>query len=344
MIKKKITLLALLMILALVLVGCNSGGQSAGSSQSESSGNQAAQETEEKEEQGEVKFERAIEIKAGGGPGGGTDTFSRAIARELSDILGVPVNVVNIPGAAGAVASQELAAAPADGYSIMPTTSDFQINIAAGKTPNYLEQFDALARIHEDTYSILVKAGSEYADINALIAAAKEKPGEIVIGGTSSKGLDELTVAQFEEMAGIDLNYTPYEEAGKMAAAVLGGHIDAVIDEIGPNIALVEGGQLEASVIFRTERLEQLPDVPTTVENGWDVTTGMSRGFLIHKDAPAELKAALEDALKQAIASERYQEFAKEGFLHLKDGWLNSSEYKEFLQKEVDDFTAKLAE
>ncbi len=339
MIRKKVSFIALALIV-FSLVGCNSSNQSSGNTQTEDSSNQSSEEVEKKKELDYPK--RAIEIIAGGGPGGGTDTFSRAIARELSELLDTPVNVVNQPGAAGAVASQALAGAPADGYTIMPTTSDFQINIAAGKTPNFLEEFDALARIHEDTYAFLVQAGSEYSDIHALIAAAKEKPGQIVIGGTGSDGLDELTVAKFEEIAGIDLNYTPYEDAGKMAAAVLGGHIDLVIDEIGPNIAVVEDGKLEASIIFRKDRLEQLPDVPTTVENGWDVTTGMSRGFLIHKDTPDEIKQVLEDALKKAISSERYQKFAEENFLHLKDGWLNAGEYNEFLQREVEDFTAKL--
>src|SRR5690625_2124765 len=103
-----------------------------------------------------------IDIIAGGGPGGGTDLFSRAVARELSEILDVNVNVVNMPGAAGSVASKELDKRKADGYTIMPTTSDLQINIASERTEDYLEKFDALARIHEDTYLLWISEESEF--------------------------------------------------------------------------------------------------------------------------------------------------------------------------------------
>jgi putative tricarboxylic transport membrane protein len=330
-------LIALCIMFAFGLAAC--GGQA---DKSSTGNNGAEQQGSEKEGNtaGDASGypERNIEIIAGGGPGGGTDLFSRAVAKELGEILGTNVIVINQPGAAGAVASQELARRPADGYSIMPTTSDFQINIAVGRTPNYLEQFEPLARMHDDTYTILVSKDSPYQTIDEFIAAAKEKPGKLTIGGTASLGLDELTVRSFAEMAGIELNYIAYEDAGQMHTALAGGHVDALIEEPGAADALLSDGTFKMLLVFAEDRLEEYPDVPTTAEKGWDLTTGMARGFMIHKDVPEAIRKTLEEALAEVLSRPDYQEFAESQFLHLKDGWLSSEEYRALLEEEVKTF------
>ncbi|ADC50552.1 tripartate TCA cycle transporter binding protein [Alkalihalophilus pseudofirmus OF4] len=282
---------------------------------------------------------RSIDIIAGGGPGGGTDTFARAVARELSDILDVNVNVVNHPGAAGAIATQELMSMPADGYTVLATVSDFQINIAANRTENYLEdgKVSSLARFHDDMYTILVKDG-EFEDINAFISKATSNPGKVTIGGTASLGIDELTVKSFEKEAGINLNYVAFENAGQMHTALLGGHVDALLEEPGPAISMIEDGSAKMLLLFAEERLEDYSDIPTTEEMGWNLTSGMSRGFVMRSEVSDGIKNKLEEALLEALNTERYQEFAESQFLHLKDGWLGSQEYETFLNDEVNHY------
>lgn len=332
--KKRIGLLALLLVLSFTLMACG-GNESSGSAEDTGDTNNKG----EKENKSDFPS-RGIDIIAGGGPGGGTDLFSRAVGRELSEILDVNINIINMPGAAGSVASQELAKRPADGYTIMPTTSDLQINIASGRTDNYLEEFDALARLHEDTYLFWVKKDSKYSDIDKLIKEAKDNPGQIVIGGAHSDGLDDLTVRLFEDAAGVDLNYTPYEETGMFQSDLVGGHIDVIIDELGASIGLLEGGEIEPILVFASERLEDFPDVPTTVEKGLDVTNGMDRGFVIKSDVPEEIKEILQKAFEEVAASERYQEFAKSEYLDLKDGWLDADDYNASLVSEVEIYSS----
>lgn len=346
---KKLGLFAfvLLLVSSLVLFGCSNSETAGDTDQGTTDGEQAQEEEATESEQGSVDYPtRTIEIIAGGGPGGGTDVFARATAKELSDILGVNVNVVNQPGAGGGVAAQEVASRPADGYTLLPTNADTHINMASGKTANFLEDgtFTGLARIHSDTYTLLVDAGSEYEDIEALIEAAKESPGEITIGGTATQGMDELTVTRFEEAAGIDLNYVPYEGAEQMHSALLGGHVDILLEEVGPAIQLVEGGQAAFSVIFAEDRLEDFPDVPTTVEMGWDLTMGMDRGWIVHADTPDEIVQILQDALEEVAQREDYQAFAEQSFLHLKDGWMDSEEYNAFMESEIEVYKQLLEE
>lgn len=328
--------------LSLVATGCSESQMTEGSGDdSVPSENETEVPTSKDSNEGKADYpNRTIEIIAGGGPGGGTDTFSRAVARELSDILGVNVNVVNHPGAAGAVATQELVSMPADGYAIMPTVSDFQINIAAERTVNFLDsEISPLARLHDDMYSILVKSGGKFEDIETFIEEAKANPGKLTIGGTASLGIDELTVKSFEQEAGIELNYVPYEDAGQMHSALLGGHVDSLLEEPGPAISMIEDGSFEMIVVFAEDRLADYPETPTTIERGWNLSSGMSRGFVIHSDVPEDIKEILESALFEALNKERYKEFAESQFLHLKDGWLSSEDYRSFLEDEVNIYT-----
>lgn len=285
-----------------------------------------------------------IDIIAGGGPGGGTDVFSRAVARELSKILKVDVNVINKPGAAGAVASQELDKRPADGYSIMPTTTDISINIARGKTQNYLDRFEALARFHQDTYILFSNKNSRFKDIDSLIKEAKENPNTITIGGTHSEGLDDLASRLFQKEADIKLNYVPYEESGKIRTDLMGNHIDLMIDQLGSSKGLVDSGEIIPLIAFSDKRIAEYPDVPTTVEKGYTITDGLDRGFVIKKDVPTKIKTILKEALEEVYNSEDYKEFAKKQELDLKDAWLDGSDYDDLMRLNIEVYKALLEE
>lgn len=320
--------LVIVMGALLALAGC-------GSSDEQTSGD----EGEEK-----IAFpERKMDIIVEAGAGGGSDTFARAVGQELSDIFNVPVNIINMPGANGGVALQEMLNRPADGYTIKTLVSTHQTEIALGKIEDPAA-FEALALLHEDTYALHVKEGGKYSDIDALIADAKANPGQIKIAGTYSLALDEIVVRKFEKAAGIELNYVPYSETGKMQADLLGGHVDVMIDEFPPTLALIDGGKVKTLMVFAKERIAEMPDIPTSVEKGCDVTDGQLRGFLINAETPQEIKDILEDALKEAYETERYQQYVKDSYLHLKKAFLGSDEYNELITKQAGEYKVILDE
>lgn len=285
---------------------------------------------------------RNIEILVGHGAGGGSDLFARAIAKEMEKILGVNIIVINQPGGAGVIAKQNAALAPADGYTLV-VFSSFPYTTAAGTNPNGLDKLIPIARVQADTFAVQVRP-DRFKNLDEFIAAAKANPGQITIGGTGSMGADEVHAAMFAHMAGIELNYIPIDGAGLMHAELLGGHIDAMIEEIGPAIAYIESGDVIPIVIFNAERLEDFPDVPTTVEYGWDLTTGVERALAIRADAPSEIIAKLESAIKQAMETPTYKEYEKQSFLHLRPGWMGSAEYTAKLEQDIAKFKAVLEE
>ncbi|NEU31889.1 tripartite tricarboxylate transporter substrate binding protein [bacterium LRH843] len=315
--------------------------QACGSSTESNTSSSKSEDTKTEEAKGNDAAsdypERQIEIVLGFGAGGGSDNFARAIAKELTDILGVNINVVNMPGAAGIHAADHVARQPADGYTIWSMTSNYPINLASGKTPHDLSTYTSIGRVQHDTMTIQVLS-DKFSDIDDFIAQAKEKPGEIRIGGTGSAGFDELVVSQFEEATGIELNYISFEGAGEMTAALLGGHIEAIAEELGPSIAHLQEGSVKMLIAFAENKLEGFEDVPLSTELGIDVTDGQNRGFMVHSDTPPEIIAILEKALEEAKDRPDYKEYEKSSFLHLRDGWLNSSDFDSQLATLVDKY------
>lgn len=275
-----------------------------------------------------------IEIVVGWGAGGGTDNFARAISRELSDILDVNINVVNQPGASGANAGNYVANQPADGQTIWAISSNYAINVADGKTQHDLSTYTPIGRVQKDTMTLQVQT-DRFENYEKFIEEAKENPGKISVGGTGARGFDEIILRQFESEAGVEFNYIPYEDAGEMHAAVLGGHIDAMLDEIGPTAAQLEGGGLEMLLIFSDEQVEGFEDVPLSVDEGVNVVDGQSRGLLVHADTPAEIVEALESALEEAKDAETYLGYEEESYLNLRTGWLDSEGFKEQLESDI---------
>jgi putative tricarboxylic transport membrane protein len=287
---------------------------------------------------GKVDFPtKRIEIIVPAGPGGGSDKFARAVARELTEDFGVPINIVCMPGANGAIGLQEMNNRPADGYTIQAVVSTIQTEIALGniKEPELIK---GLALFHEDTYALHVKSGSQYDSIDTLIAEAKKNPGKIKLGGMYTLALDEIVVRKLEKALGIQFNYIPYTQTGKMQADLLGGHIDVIIDEFPPSLELIKANRMTPIIVFAKERLKAFPNVPCSVEKNVDVTDGQLRGFILRSDTPQEIIAIWEAALKKAYNTERYQKYAADNLLNLKEAYMGSEDYDALIRKQVGEY------
>lgn len=341
---KRYSFIAFLVFLMMILQACGStesGGDGGSEEPDEVNADEQTENQPEETEGGDASAdgypERQIEVAIGFGAGGGSDNFARAVAKELSDILGVNINVVNMPGAAGINATDYVARQPADGYTIWSMTSNYPINLASGKTPHDLSKFTSIGRVQHDTMTIQAKS-DRFEDIDDFIAQAKESPGEITVGGTGSAGFDELVVTQFAKASEIELNYISFEGAGEMTAALLGGHIDAIAEEPGPSIAHLEEGTVKMLIAFADNKLEGFEDVPLSTELGIEVTDGQNRGFMVHSDTPPEIIAILEEALEEAKDRPDYKEYEKASYLHLREGWLNSADFDQYLEELVDTY------
>lgn len=315
--------LGVMLLALLLLAACGNSGNSEGN---------AAESYPEKE----------IEVYVGHGPGGGTDTFVRTITNQMSDILDGEFNIINQEGGSGVVAMKNAMQQPADGYTLIGDSA-YAVTTAAGTNEYGLDQVVPIARVQSDTYALQVKKGS-FESIDELVSYAEENPGEVRIGAVGTMGIDEITARRFMKEAGVEMNYIPMEGAGEMHSGILGGHIDVMLEEVGPTMSYIEDDEFEPLVFFAEDRIEDFSEVPTTVEKGWNLTDGVERYLMAPADTPQEIIDKLESAAKDAMETEEYQEYAKNSYLDLRDGWMGSEDFKEKLKEDIKKYESILAE
>jgi len=299
---------------------------------------------------------RKIEWNLWYGPGGGTDIFSRTIGIPARRYLKpAPLVIINIPGAAGANGMIYTMEQPADGYTITSIGNDLPINDVLKRAkfkgkPLTINDFVPIIRCQYDTATIQVSSkkcksrGTPFKDIQDFVGYAKENPGKVTIGGTGSAGFDEVVVASFLKAAGIKAKYIPFDSAGKMHAQVLGGHIDAMFEEFGSTIALLEKGDIKALVVFKEARVKdkRFAGIPVAPELGWDVTMGRWRGIGARAGTPPDRIEFLHQIFKKAMGHSLYKSMEKMRLLDLRPGYMGPKDLSGLIEKERETFAGVL--
>lgn len=277
---------------------------------------------------------RTIEIYTGTGPGGGTDIFARAIGLQLRRTLGVPLVIINQPGASGTIAIDTLQQNPADGYTILAAGPDVPISIALSRVKYDIDDFIPLAKAQHDIAALHVIGTSEFETIHDLVDYAKANPGEITIGGIGTKSIDEIVTAKWAKEAGIEYKWVPYDGAGEFTAALLGGHIDVIFEEVGLVTELVESGKIKTLMLFLDHRIPGM-DVPCSVELGYTTTEGIWRGLFLKSGTPDDIVKYLEEAIRISYDTPVYQAIAESQYLHIREGWSGTKEFTELFTNET---------
>lgn len=289
--------------------------------------------------QGQDYPTRTIEVIAGWGAGGGTDIFSRDITMPMSKILGVNMPVLNMPGASSAVATDYVQKQPADGYTLFAITSDIMVNSVLGISPYSYKDLDPVVRGHVDVGMIQVGENSPFKDWEGLVEYAKENPKLLTIGGTGAASFDEVATMAIMQEAGIKVSYVPFGSASIMHAALLGGHIMAIYEEMGPVKGLIEAGNVTPVLVLAPERLELFPDIPSAVEFNYSLPPMQWRGLSVKGGTPEEIVNKLSAAAVEAINTEGHQEFMHQRALDLYPGLLVGEEFKKDMARELEIYT-----
>ena len=290
---------------------------------------------------------RAIEIIVPFGAGGSADMMTRQLANMMGDYIDKPVNVINKAGSGGVDGMNYVAQAPADGYTVLQITPSHAIAEALER-PNadLTGGFEPIANFQKDIQLFGVAKDSPFNTIDEVLEYAKENPGKLKIGGTSPGGLDNYMADGFAEEAGIELTYVPYNSAAETKAAVLGGELDIYQDKVISFLTMVRSGDIKPLVVLHDERLEmidELKDVPTTVEKGINFTQGSWRGFAVKAGTPQEIKDYLEDVIEKVYNSDVYREAAEKDMSDIIPGFIGQEEYGQMWKDEIAKFKKILA-
>jgi len=253
--------------------------------------------------------EREITLIVPVAPGGGSDLTMRALARELETILGVPVVVVNRPGAGGAVGLSEAAKAKPDGYTLVMVT-EYNYNLPMTQKVDFtLDSFDYIAAVNFDPAAIAVGKDSPWQTINDLVKFATENPGVVTIGNSGFGNIWHIAAVAFENASGAKFVHVPFNGAAPCITAALGGHISAMVASPPEMAAQIQAGNLRLLGVMSEKRSDLFPDVPTFREQGYDLVFGTWRGVALPAGADESIINILENAIKQAVESEGFREF-----------------------------------
>ncbi|XAH21989.1 tripartite tricarboxylate transporter substrate binding protein [Xylophilus sp. GW821-FHT01B05] len=256
---------------------------------------------------------RPIKIVVAFNAGGLTDVLARITADFLSRRLGQPVVVENKPGAAGAIAADYVAKAPADGYTLYLAAADLAVLPAVRSNLSYkIENFSYLSRFWTTVTLIAVGPKSKFTTPNELIAYMKANPGKLSYGTTGMASLNHLGTAMFESAAGVKGLHVPYAGNSAIYTALLASDIDFATGAAAP---LPDGIKVLGPA--GTRRHPYYPDLPTLGELGFkDASYDAWFGFLAPPNVPKNISARLIEELnavfKDPDAIARYRNSSKE--------------------------------
>jgi tripartite-type tricarboxylate transporter receptor subunit TctC len=245
--------------------------------------------------------------------GGSSDTLVRGMQPFLEKAMGATIVPKNITGGGGAVGmSQALFSSKADGYTVtLPSNAVFGLE-GLGNVPWKHEDFDTIARIITEDYSITVRADSPWETLDEFVAFAKANPGKIKMGFSGFGSSTHIVAAAFADQFGLEFQFVPYKGGSKTVAATMGGHIDANTHHPAETKAGVDAGKLRVLATMGPKRSNLYPDVPTMQELGHEWVVSQWRGISMPKGVSDEVKAKWEDALKKVTADPDFQTFITE--------------------------------
>jgi tripartite-type tricarboxylate transporter receptor subunit TctC len=244
--------------------------------------------------------ERAVKIIVPFAPGAGTDAMGRLIAQKLGEVLGGTFVVDNRAGASGAIGTQAVAQAPADGYTLLLVASPFTTVAASLPSANYdpLRQFAPVGMIATGPLVWAANTRLLANNMKELIALAKQKPGALNYGSAGAGGVNHLVLESLKARTGTFITHIPYRGVAPATMDMIGGQIQLVTGTIPALLPFIKNGSVKALAVTSAKRSSALPDVPSMSEsglNGFDVLNY----FAI--SAPAGTPPAIVNTLNAAI-------------------------------------------
>jgi len=282
--------------------------------------------------------QKSVRLIAAAAPGGNPDVLARMLAARLSEVLGKPFVVENVPGAGGVVAAEILARATPDGHVLMLGDSGaLAINPALNSKLTYapLKDFTLITALAAVPTVLVANPSVQAGTLSEFVALAKSRPGALSYGSAGNGSVHHLTMAVFASRAGIEMLHVPYKGGSALVAALLSGEVQSGWSGI-PNVAShIRAGKLKVYAISTAKRSGTLPDVPTLAEQGYpgfDIATviGLQAPAGLSREIVARLQASVAKIVREREVAER---MANLGMDLMENG---TEHYQRFVREDME--------
>lgn len=212
---------------------------------------------------------KPIRLLVGFQPGGGADITARAISSKLAGPLGQQIVVDNRAGAAGNIATELVAKATPDGYTMIMVSGSYAVNAGLYKLPyDPINGIDTVSLAGTGPFIVALHPSVPANNVKELIALARAKPGTINYGSTGTGGITHMTTELFRLMADINIVHVPYKGTGPALNDLIAGQIHVVFGAMLATLPHVKSGRLKGIAVTSPKRSEAAPDMPTVSESG----------------------------------------------------------------------------
>ncbi|MDM0066968.1 tripartite tricarboxylate transporter substrate binding protein [Variovorax sp. J31P207] len=212
---------------------------------------------------------KPITIVAAFPPGGGADVIARLIAPKLSQRLGQTVIVDNRAGASGNIATEYVARAKPDGYTLLMNNNTLTINTALGMRQSFNTQKDLkfIAAMASTPIAIAVHPSLPVKTVDELVAYARQQGGKLTFSSCGNGTAQHFTGARFSQVAKVDMIHVPYKGCSPAIIDGIGGQVPVLFNTV-PNLdPQVQAGKLRYIAVAAQQRLPFKPDLPTVAES-----------------------------------------------------------------------------
>ena len=254
--------------------------------------------------------DRPIEFIIPFGAGGGADTEGRLLAKEMSNILGVPLTPINKPGAGGAITYTYIVNSKPDGYTIGWNSTSVLTTTNLGNTDFDYDAMDHIGRVEYQPQPFVVKADSSWKSFQDFVSDCRSNPNTYKIANSGTGSATHTAAIAIMNAINCKVIHLPKGIKGRNAS-VLSGEADAMVAPLTGAIRLSKAGKLRILVVPTSKRNMVIPDVPTMGELGYDAELDLFRGLSVAPGTPQSIKDKLFDAMSKAAKSKAFMGLAK---------------------------------
>ncbi len=280
---------------------------------------------------------RPIRIVVGFAAGGPTDVIARVLAQDMSASLGQSVVVENKTGANSLLATQEVARAEPDGYTLLFASLSHNVNFILLPNAKYdpLKDFAPISLVATLPLVLVTQPDAPMNSVQDLVAIAKEKPGTVFYGSAGNGGSAHLAAAMLETVTGTKMTHVPFRGNGPALNEVMGGRVTFMFYPMIGVADLVASKKLKVLAVGARERHPDFPSVPTMAEAGFPgfEETAPWVGMLAPAGTPEPIVNRLNDSIRKSLAKPETKELLnKLGAISVGD---MPAEFRSFLRQDV---------
>jgi tripartite-type tricarboxylate transporter receptor subunit TctC len=247
--------------------------------------------------------------------GGGSDVASRMLASMLEKELGIPVQVVNKPGAGGQIGATDFVRSKPDGYTLLFTAvTDLASSymIPDRKAIYTRKDFVPVALQAYDPMMVAVKGDSPYKDLNDLVQDAKARPGMVKASASGVSSAPHLAILATQNLTGAAFAAVQFEGAAPALTALMGGHVDVGFGYVGAWVPAAKNGGVRGLAILDKEENRFFPGVKSLPSYGYQFSLPKLSGYSVPVGTPKAVVDVLATAMKKVVESDEHRQQLEE--------------------------------